>query len=179
MRFSYYASIYELTIKLYSFILLINILNINGEIIQMDAMLIWFLIGAIFILLELFSPLFVFIFFGIGAWAAALMTMIFPGIEQEIITFIVVAIATLLILRKKMLEIFQGKRSKVSLINFPHIGRQAEVTKDISSKCEGEISVGGSYWRATSNTLISTGSMVTVISCVENDELLLVVEPVL
>ena len=144
----------------------------------MDAMLIWFLIGAGFIVLELFTPVFILIFFGVGAWAAALVARFFPGIEQEIITFIIVTIITLVLLRKKMVEIFQGKQSNINATNFPHIGRQAEVIKEISPKQEGEVSVGGSFWRATASTIIPEGSMVIVLSCAENDELLLIVEPI-
>ena len=146
----------------------------------MDATLIWFLIGAGFILLELVSFMFIFAFFCIGAWAAALVAAIFPGLEQEIITFIVVTILSLLILRKKMVEIFQGNESKTNpTSNFPHSGRQAEVVTDITPHREGEISLGGSFWRATAKTDIPAGSAVTVLSCVENDELLLLVEPIL
>ena len=141
----------------------------------MDAVIVWFFIGTGFILFELFTPVFILVFFGIGAWAAALMSLIFPGIEGEIITFILVSLLSLIVLRKKMLEVFQGKQSKNNP-NPPHyIGRQAEVVKDISPTHEGEISLGGS-WRATAKTLIATGSTVIVLSSAENDELLLLVE---
>lgn len=144
-----------------------------------NAMLIWFLIGAALILLELFTPAFVFIFMGIGAWGASLMTLIYPGIKYEVTTFIVVTLVTLFVLRRKMVEIFQGKESKGNPMTNPQIGRQAEVVKDISSKQEGEIYVGGSYWRATADTPIAKGSIVIVRSCAENDELVLIVDPIL
>jgi len=144
-------------------------------------MLIWFFIGVALILLELATPLFILIFFGIGAWAAALMSIIYPGTEQEIVTFIIVSLISLIVLRKKMLKIFQGKQSKknITTLTFPHIGRQAEVIEDISPKYEGQVSVGGSYWRATATTFIPKGDRVTVLACAENDEILLIVEPIL
>ena len=139
-------------------------------------MIIWFTIGAILILLELFTPMFIFLFFGIGAWAAALVAIIFPGLQQEIIAFITVTLLSLFFLRQKMIETFQGKKSKLNPNLFPHIGKQAEATKDISPTQEGEISVGGSYWRATATTFIAKDSIVIVRSCAPDDELLLIVE---
>ena len=145
----------------------------------MNAILIWFLIGAGLIFAELFTPVFIFVFLGIGAWGATLMAIIYPGIEQEIITFICVTLVTLIVLRKKMLTIFQGKQSKNNPTPPPYVGKQAEVVKDINPKHEGEIAIGGSFWRATAKTPIPKGDMVIVLSCAENDELLLIVEPLL
>lgn len=76
----------------------------------MNAMTIWFLIGALLMLIELFSPAFIMLFFGIGAWAAAITAHFYPGIEQELITLIVTTVASIVFLRKRLIDTFQGTK---------------------------------------------------------------------
>lgn len=144
----------------------------------MNAMTIWFIIGAVLMLFELFTPAFITLFFGIGAWAAALVALFYPGLEQELIAFIVVTVASLLFLRKRLIETFQGtKKEKGKNPNtFAPLKRQGEVTKEITPNHEGEIAVGGSFWRASAKQTIAVGSTVIVSGVDENDELLLYVE---
>ncbi len=142
--------------------------------------LIWFLIGVAAVIIELLSYSFVIIFFGVGAWAAALVAALRPGLELELVVFIVVSLASLFLLRRKLITTFQGRKrsAKEELIQaFPHAGRHAEVIREIQANKEGEIAMGGSYWRATAGQNIPVGTEVKVIAPVDDDELLLKVEP--
>ena len=56
----------------------------------MNAIVIWFVIGIACMVAELFTPAFIIAFFGIGAWAAALVAAICPGLEQELAAFLIV-----------------------------------------------------------------------------------------
>ncbi len=142
-------------------------------------MLIWFAIGTALILLELVTPTFILMFFGLGAWGAALTAHLYPGIPQESATFIIITAISLILLRKKMKEVFQGIREtnnqKNSTQNFSYIGQQALVNKEISPHKEGEVSIGGSYWRAKSDVVIEKDSMVIIEKQDEDDKLLLIV----
>ncbi len=145
----------------------------------LSPVLIWFFIGVVAVIVELLSYSFVVVFFGIGAWAAALVAAFYPGLELELVVFIVVSLASLFLLRRKLMVTFQGRKrsAKEELIQaFPHAGRYAEVIREIPAHKEGEISMGGSYWRATADILIPVGTEVKVIAPVEDDELLLRVE---
>ena len=146
----------------------------------MSPTLVWFLFGAFLMLAELFTPAFVIIFFGVGAWGAAVTSAVWPGLQQEIITFVVISMLCLLVLRKRMVNTFQGRKStaKQNMPDFPHAGRIAEVTRMIPAAGEGEISLGGSFWRATSPHAIALGRQVKVMAPTLNDELLLMVEPI-
>lgn len=141
----------------------------------MTAMTIWFLVGVALMLFELFSPVFITVFFGIGAWAAAITAYFYPGIKQELITLILVSIVSIIFLRKRLIDTFQGTTKKKSEKpqSFAPLNRQAEVTKAISPTQIGEISVGESFWRASATQEISVGSIVTVSAVDEDDELLL------
>ncbi len=142
-------------------------------------MLIWFAIGTALLLLELLTPTFMLMFFGFGAWGAALVAYIYPGTPQEIITFIIVAAVSLFLFRSKMKNIFQGLQSSSqqnpSIENFPYIGKEARVHKDISPQKEGEVFVGGSYWRATSDIAIPKDTIVLIQKQDPDDNQLLIV----
>ncbi len=142
-------------------------------------MLIWFAIGTALLLLELVTPTFILMFFGFGAWGAALMAYLYPGTPQELITFIIVAALSLFLFRSRMKNIFQGLQASShknpSIENFPYIGKEARVHKDISPQKEGEVFVGGSYWRATSAKPIAKDTIVLIQKQDADDNQLLIV----
>ncbi len=144
-------------------------------------MLLWFTIGTVLILLELFTPTFILMFFGIGAWGAAVVAHLYPGTTQELITFVALTLLSLFLLRSKMKNIFQGFQSGQQknpvTQNFEYLGKTVRVTKAIAPHQEGEVSVGGSYWRATSSVTLAQESLAVIESQDSQDKLLLVVRP--
>ena len=54
----------------------------------MNAVVAWFVIGAALMVAELFTPAFIIVFFGVGAWAAALVAAVHPGLEGELVAFL-------------------------------------------------------------------------------------------
>ena len=53
----------------------------------MNAVVAWFVIGAALMVAELFTPAFIIVFFGVGAWAAALVAAVHPGLEGEPVSY--------------------------------------------------------------------------------------------
>lgn len=145
----------------------------------MNAVIVWFVIGAAFMVAELFTPAFIVVFFGVGAWAAALAAALWPGLDHELAAFLVVSVLSLFLLRRRLVATFQGRRAdaRPNGAAFAYAGRQAEVTRAIPAGGEGEIALGGSFWRATSATAVESGAPVRVLGPVPDDELLLRVEP--
>ena len=78
--------------------------------------LIWFVIGIGLAFLELQLPGFVVIFFGIGCLITAAALLVWdPGLDQQILIFLVGSVSSLLLMRKSMLKVFsrrllQGRR---------------------------------------------------------------------
>ncbi len=144
-------------------------------------MLVWFFVGTCLILLELLTPTFIFLFFGLGAWGAALMAQFYPGLPQELAAFMGVTILSLVLLRKKMQETFKGfqggKHGNAPPQTFAYIGKTAKVTKEISPQQEGEIFVGGSFWRATASESCHIDSLILIVKQDEEDNTLLHVQP--
>lgn len=145
----------------------------------MNPVVVWFVLGAALMAAELFTPSFVIVFFGVGAWAAALVAALWPGLTQELGAFLTVSLFSLLLLRRRLVDTFQGRRAEArgNAPLFPHAGRQAETTRAIPAGEVGEISLGGSFWRATASVDVPAGGWVRVIAPTPEDELLLVVEP--
>jgi len=142
--------------------------------------LVWFLIGVVFLVLELSSPLFILIFFTAGAWIVAIVT-VFIDIEltRQIIIFIISSLVSLFALRKYSLKTFKGKTRDNIDDDYAgsKIGKTAVVTKSISPHVPGEIKVLGSYWRAIAETEIKEGQSVLIISQESEDGLTFKVKP--
>lgn len=127
----------------------------------------WFLVGVIFLVLELLIPGFILIFFTAGSWIAAVVTLFVDiGLTGQILVFIISSLISLFTLRKYGLKTFKGKTQDDVDDNYTEskIGKTAIVTKSISPHVPGEIKVMGSYWRAIAETEIKEGQSVLIES---------------
>lgn len=115
--------------------------------------LIWFALGIIFIISELFIPGFTIFFFGCGALLTAVTGLIFPSVAQsyviQLIIWLTSSILSLVFLRRKFSKTFTGKIHKNQTDSF--IGEQAVVIDDIGEKTPGRISILGTTWKAESS----------------------------
>lgn len=142
----------------------------------MSGPVVWFVVGVVFFLTELFSPVFVMFFFGLGAWAGALALVLGASVNVALGVFAVISVGSLLLLRSTLVRTFQGfsrpaaERKYVS----PHTGKLATVTRPIERGAVGEVGLGGSFWRAVSDQApIAQGASVIVLGNVPNEELTL------
>jgi inner membrane protein len=143
--------------------------------------LIWFLIGAGFLIAELQLPGFILIFFTAGSWITSVTVWLADiTVTQQIILFIVSSVTLLLLLRKFGLKTFRGKT--VSDVDADHadakIGKTAVVTKAIAPHSPGEIKAMGSFWRAEADTEIAEGASVIIEAKASGDGLTVKVKPV-
>jgi membrane protein implicated in regulation of membrane protease activity len=142
--------------------------------------LLWFLCGVVFLVLELFVPGFILIFFTAGAWVAAIATLFIDiTLTGQILIFIIASLVSLFTLRKYSLKTFKGKtRDNIDDdYTVSKIGKTAVVTKSISPHVPGEIKVLGSYWRAIAETQIAEGQSVLIVSQESEDGLTFKVKP--
>ena len=150
----------------------------------MNAVIVWFVIGVACLLGELFTISFVLFFFGVGAWAAALVAAVHSGLEQELAAFLLVSLASLLVLRRRLVAIFRGGKadapgaSPEGAPEFTHAGALVEVTQEIPAGGVGEIALGDSFWRACSPVAVAKGGRVRVKGPSPADMLVLEVETV-
>jgi membrane protein implicated in regulation of membrane protease activity len=135
---------------------------------------VWFVIGIVFFLMEMIVPAFVLVFFGIGAWGAAIVSLYAPMLEIQVICFITTSLGALITLRSRYRALFSGKsRMPSRQTEHPMTGRTGIAIKDILPNATGEISCGGSYWKAVSDDDIPAWSHVKVIGAMADDGIVL------
>jgi len=128
--------------------------------------LLWFVTGALLFSLELFAPVFVLFFFGVGAWVAAVAVWLFPlELVWQLAIFLVSSLLSLFSLRQTLRGVFRGNRAHNAVPNptmSAAVGALAEVIEAIKPPLEGQIKFQGSFWRAVSGTAIATGEKVRI-----------------
>ena len=117
-----------------------------------DYWYIWLILGAIFIVAEIFTPGFVLLWFGIGAIVAALLSLTgLVSLPFQVIVFLVVSIALTIASRTIFERVFMrgspGRDLKSGVDSLP--GRVAVVVSASEGVMrEGAVRVFGSTWRA-------------------------------
>jgi inner membrane protein len=140
----------------------------------------WFLLGIVFIISELFIPGFTIFFFGCGAILTGFAGLVIPAVASsyfiQLIIWLVSSILSLVFLRKKFSNTFSGKIHKNQTENF--IGKSARVIDEINENTAGRISIRGTTWKAESlnREKIFSGENVIIIRRKESESLTFIVE---
>jgi inner membrane protein len=141
--------------------------------------LVWFLLGVLFFIVEMITPGFVLMFFGIGAWITAIVSWIglTNSLTIQIIIFLVTSLLTLLLLRKKFSGFFHGrvsgKQSPEDSITSVK-GQKAIAMTDIKPDEPGcKVEFNGTLWSADADEFIAKGTRVEIV---ERNNLLLKVK---
>ena len=137
---------------------------------------IWFLVGLLLMLAELVVPGLVMIFFGIGAWVAALVAWIFDiSLNTQLLIFLVASLASLGLLRRMIKERYiNTKTVKDPDLNEEYIGKTAFATDDFDANGKGKVSFKGASWDAESKHPVSKGQKLIITGF---QSILLFVEP--
>ena len=139
--------------------------------------LLWFLAGVVFALLELAYPALVVIFFAFGAFGAAVFSALGLSLQVTIGVFIVLSVLSLIGLRRHLKTIFSGRaRRAPEGTAHPMTGQRGVVTRPIRPGETGEVSVGGSFWRAVADTDLPEGAPVRVLGTLDGNDLTLRVQ---
>ena len=142
--------------------------------------LLWFLLGILFIVSELFIPGFTIFFFGCGAILTAFAALVIPQVASSYILQLVIwlasSILSLIFLRKKFSNTFSGKIHKNQTDAF--FGKTAKVIDEINGHSPGRISINGTTWNAESEVdqTIITGENVIIVRRKESESLTFIVE---
>lgn len=113
---------------------------------------IWFILGIVFIISELFIPGFTIFFFGMGALITAVTALFVPAVADsyflQLLVWLITSVLSLVFLRKRFANTFTGKLHKNQTDSF--IGKSAVVIDDIVDGKAGRISIRGTTWKAES-----------------------------
>ena len=107
----------------------------------------WVIIFIVLLIIEIFTMGLTTIWFAGGALAAFLMGIIGFGTVIQVIVFIIVSIALLIVTRPIALKYFNKERQKTNAESL--IGQQALVMEDIDTlHAKGLVEVNGQEWSA-------------------------------
>lgn len=112
----------------------------------------WIILGLVLLILEFTAPSLLLVFFGIGAIITSALTLagIVSTLEVQILVFIVISVAVLFILRRKVARWMSGKVSGMGdqeLDSTGLVGMSAVITSDFTHG-RGRVELNGTGWDA-------------------------------
>ncbi len=135
----------------------------------MGSDLIWAISGVLLIFLEIFIPGLVIIFFGVGSLITAVLCMVIGNsftLPFQLITFALTSVLSLVVLRKYMKKVFQGRFEKENAgTNFNiEIGKIIPVVEYIQpGEVGGKVKYQGTIWSAQADEPLPPGESVKII----------------
>lgn len=129
----------------------------------------WLVIAAAAIVGEVLTTAFFLIFFAVGAVAALILSFVpFIPVEIEIAAFLIVSVASMLILRPPLIERFARRNSHYYPLSDNVVGRRGIVTRAIGPESVGMVRLdGGEFWSAEavhSGKALAEGTRVDVLA---------------
>jgi len=113
-----------------------------------DPWKIWVAIGIVCIIVEIFTPGFLFLSFGIGAIITGLLALFIPSVTWQILIFAIVTLVVF-ILSRKLSKKFISKTYEETNVK-ALIGKKGRVTTEIPADEKGYVKIGGEEWVAVS-----------------------------
>lgn len=149
------------------------------NLLQQPAVL-WFLTGLVLLLLELALPGLIVMFFGAGAWVAALACMFFDiGVNTQLFIFLLSSVLSLLLLRRWALKRFSDKQSSEKTgsgnIEEDYIGKTAVTLQTLLPGQAGKVDFRGTVWDAVCARPVEEGQEVRITGY---KSIQLIVEPI-
>jgi membrane protein implicated in regulation of membrane protease activity len=122
----------------------------------------WITVALVSAIVEISVPHFGVMFVTLAAIPTALVAFLGLGLTPQLVVFIVVLAASLLLLRPRMMKKLDapGVPSRTASL----VGREGVVTHDIEATVgAGRVNVGGEDWAARATTPMAAGTRVRVL----------------
>lgn len=127
--------------------LLISI-KIEGRVFMVNSIL-WLILMAVLLLLEIMTLRMIAIWFAVGSLAAFLITSMSENLIMQAIAFFLMSLALLIFVRPLMVKYMKPRRKKINGHNM--IGKQATVVVTIDNhRATGKVFMDGKEWLAKS-----------------------------
>ena len=137
---------------------------------------IWVAIGIICIIIEIFTPGFLFLSFGIGAILTGLAALIIPSITFQVLTFAVLTLIIFMLSRKFSKKLISTNYEETNVKAL--VGKTGKVTQEIPANEKGYVKIGGEEWAAVSkdNNRINKDTRITVKDIEGNKVIVTIIE---
>ena len=121
------------------------------------------ILGLVFLVLEMFTPMLFFLNFAIASFITAIASFIITDINILMLIFVVLSLLLLWFLRPLLVKSKNQKNSNTGMKS-KYIGQTAKVIEDVTSD-SGVISIYDERWNARSinNEIIPIGSIVEIV----------------
>ena len=113
-----------------------------------DPWIIWVAIGIICIIIEIFTPGFLFLSFGLGAILTGLIALVIPSIALQILAFAIISLIAFLLSRKFSKKLISNNYEDTNVKAL--VGKTGKVTQQIPTNEKGYVKIGGEEWSAVS-----------------------------
>ncbi len=124
----------------------------------------WLILGVVLLFVELATPGFIVMFFGLAALTVALITWLLPvGQSVAWLLFALLSVGYILALRKLLKKIFLGDKNAPDRLEDSFIGGYAGVTVAIAPDRPGKVEFSGCEWKAESAEEIAAGERVRIV----------------
>ncbi len=125
----------------------------------------WIVLGLVLCAAEIFIPSFFIFWFGLGAFAAAVVSL-FLGLTFQIVTFIAVSSVLLIFTRPIVMKTLLKKGSSRKINIDEIIGKRALVVERVNPvEGKGMVKINGEIWRAATedDSVVSVGDYVKIL----------------
>ena len=151
------------------------------EVFSFNAVLFWFVLGIVFLVLEALTPGLFLLFFGLGAWAAAGARLAGVELVGQGLIFLAVSLVSLAVFRKKLQAFFAARPSRNEDMDDPvvsgqYLGLEVTVIGETTPGRPGLVELNGTNWKARSEgDVLKPGDLARVL---RREGLTLVVEKI-
>ncbi|MBN2460847.1 MAG: NfeD family protein [Candidatus Cloacimonetes bacterium] len=130
----------------------------------MEGWAVWIMIGIICMIVEIFTPGFLFMSFGIGAILTGVFSIFIDNITIQILLFTVITFLVFVNLRRLSKRLISENTPETNI--FALRGKSGIITKGIPVDGRGYVKIGGEEWSAVSEDGkdIACGEKVQVVS---------------
>ncbi len=139
--------------------------------------IIWIIIWVVLLVLEIFTTTFFCLFLSFGALAAILTSYLGLSLYVQLISFIIVTVFSILLLRKRFKKTFVGEKSD-DIKSHQLVGEEAIVFEEINPHKLGSVTVRGTYWKAASDSHLEKNTIVEVLGTHKGNNLILQVDKI-
>ncbi len=111
----------------------------------------WIILGVILTVIEIFTPTFFVLLFGIGAFLAGLFSYFGASITLQWVIFLGVSAFLVIYVRKLFIKHVQGLPTREANVD-EYIGKEAIVLKDVEkNSLSGRVKIEGEIWVAVTD----------------------------
>ena len=125
----------------------------------------WLILGIVLLFVELATPGFVAMFFGMAAVTVALLDWLLPlGQVIPWLLFAVLSVIYILLLRNLLKKVFLGDKNAPDRLEDTFVGKHAKVVEPVAPGKPGKVEFSGCLWEAEADNDIAAGERVKIVS---------------